>query len=181
MIETERFTVHAVGEHDTAVRIHDPIEFDRGAVVTIWLGAKEKMVLVVVHESNREAIVLSNVDSFKLTNLSAPSIHTYRAFLVGLAFLITSAITTPVNNAVLTPAAPHENPLLFFTTFCSFRRFPAHTRVTGYVTFSQADDIKSRRVSVNGFSTHLYRGCVSLGKTNRVPYWILPFNAEFPI
>jgi len=77
---------------------------------------------------------------------------------------MTSAITTPVNNAVLTPAAPQENPLLFLTMFCSFRRLPAQTSVTGYVTFSQAEDMRSRKVSVNGFSTQL-------GSENEMCQW----------
>ena len=50
-----------------------------------------------------------------LTNLSAPSIHTYFAFFIGRARLINSAIATPVNKAVETPAAPHENPFVFLT------------------------------------------------------------------
>jgi len=66
-----------------------------------------------------------------LTNLSAPSMHTYFALLNGFALSITSLITTPVNNAVDTPAGPHEKPFDLRTTFCSFLLLPAHTSVMG--------------------------------------------------
>lgn len=88
------------------------------------------------------------------TNLSAPSMHTYLAFLKGLALSTISFITTPVNNAVETPAGPHEKPLDFRTTFCSFRLLPAHTNVIGYVTFSYSDN-SSFNVIFNGFATNL--------------------------
>ena len=71
-----------------------------------------------------------------LTSLSAPSMHTYLAFRKGFARSMISFMTTPVKSAVDTPAGPQENPLLFLTTFCSFRLFPAQTNVIGYVTFS---------------------------------------------
>jgi len=72
----------------------------------------------------------------------------------GFARSSMSFITTPVNNAVDTPAAPHEKPLLFRTTFCSFRLLPAQTRVMGYVTFSYSSS-SCRNVIVSGFSTKL--------------------------
>ena len=53
--------------------------------------------------------------SLDLTNSSAPSMHTNRARFLGLALLTTSAINTPVNRAVESPAAPQENPLLLRT------------------------------------------------------------------
>lgn len=62
--------------------------------------------------------------------------QTKRALRLGFALLITSAIATPVNNAVDTPPEPHEKPFDFRTTFCSFRLLPAHTSVIGYVRFS---------------------------------------------
>lgn len=81
--------------------------------------------------------------------------QTYLAFLNGRARSMTSFITTPVNNAVETPAAPHEKPFDFLTTFCSFLRFPAHTRVIGYVTFSYSDN-NSLSVIFNGLATNLF-------------------------
>lgn len=71
--------------------------------------------------------------NMKHTSLSAPSIQTNFAFLKGFARLIISAIIGPVQRAVETPAAPHENPLDFRTWFCSLRLFPAHTMVIGAV------------------------------------------------
>lgn len=59
--------------------------------------------------------------------------QTYFAFRIGLARRMTSAIIGPVNKAVETPAGPQEKPLDFRTWFCSLRRFPAHTKVTGAV------------------------------------------------
>lgn len=90
----------------------------------------------------------------RLTSLSAPSMHTYFAFFSGFARSMMSFKTTPVNSAVERPAAPQEKPLLFLTTFCSFRLFPAHTKVIGYVTFSYSLS-SVRRVILNGLATSL--------------------------
>lgn len=90
----------------------------------------------------------------KHTNLSAPSMHTYLAFLLGRALRIRSAIATPVNNAVETPALPQENPLLFLTWFCSFRRLPAQTNVMGQV-FCSYSAMSCRNVRLKGLSTSL--------------------------
>jgi hypothetical protein len=94
-----------------------------------------------------------------LTSLSAPSMQTYLARLKGLARSMMSFITTPVNSAVETPDGPHEKPLLFRTTFCSFRLLPAQTRVMGYVTFSYSSN-NCRSVTLNGFATSLWV-CIS--------------------
>lgn len=62
--------------------------------------------------------------------------HTYFARRMGFAVRRMSAIIGPVNKAVESPAAPHEKPLDLRTVFCSLRRFPAQTRVTGAVICS---------------------------------------------
>ncbi len=80
--------------------------------------------------------------------------HTYLAFRRGLALFISSDIATPVNRAVDTPAAPHEKPLLFLTTFCSFLLLPAQTRVIGHVICSYSA-MSWRRVNLKGVSTSL--------------------------
>lgn len=59
--------------------------------------------------------------------------QTYLAFRSGFALRRISAIMGPVQSAVESPAGPHENPLDFLTVFCSFRLFPAHTKVMGVV------------------------------------------------
>lgn len=89
-----------------------------------------------------------------------------------------SFITTPVNSAVETPAGPHEKPLLFLTTFCSFRLLPAQTKVTGYVTFSYSSS-NCRRVILRGFATRLYEiqiHDVILHLDDNIP-----FDRELPI
>lgn len=78
-------------------------------------------------------LLLNNLSVRKLTNLSAPSMQTYLAFRSGFALRRISAIIGPVHSAVESPAGPHEKPLDFRTVFCSFRLFPAHTRVMGVV------------------------------------------------
>lgn len=59
--------------------------------------------------------------------------QTYLALRSGLALRRISAIKGPVKSAVDNAAEPHEKPLDFRTVFCSFRRFPAQTRVIGAV------------------------------------------------
>lgn len=112
------------------------------------------------------------------TSLSAPSIHTNLAFLLGRALRIRSAMATPVNKAVETPAAPHEKPLLFLTWFCSFLRLPAQTSVMGQVICSYSA-ISWRRVMVIGFSTSLpsVRQNPSIGRKTI----IIPLDTELPV
>lgn len=64
--------------------------------------------------------------------------QTYFALLEGFARLRTSDISGPVNRAVETPAAPHENPFDLRTWFCSLRLLPAQTSVTGAVIWSNS-------------------------------------------
>ena len=113
----------------------------------------------------------------RLTSLSAPSMHTYFAFRSGFARSMMSFMTTPVNNAVETPAGPQENPLLFLTTFCSFLLLPAQTRVTGYVTFSYSSS-SCRKVIFRGLATRLmdvqYQDIIFKERN-------IPFNRELPI
>ena len=78
----------------------------------------------------------------------------YLARRRGFAFFKTLARSVPVNNAVDSPAEPHEKPFVFRTVFCSFRRLPAHTSVIGSVICSKSC-MRSFRVMVNGFSTSL--------------------------
>lgn len=59
-----------------------------------------------------------------------------------------------MNNPVESPAAPQLKPNPFLTTFCSFRRFPAQTRVTGRVTTSNLD-LRSARERERVFLTRL--------------------------
>ncbi len=101
------------------------------------------------------------------TNLSAPSMHTNLAFLFGRALRIKSAMATPVKSEVETPAAPHENPLLFRTWFCSFLRLPAQTKVMGQVICSYSAE-SWRRLKVIGLSTSLPNFSQELGFDRRI-------------
>ena len=141
MVRREHFTVHPMGQQNSLVWVHDPVHFHRSSVISVWLYQSVTTELLGI--------------SIKLTSLSAPSMHTYRAFLFGMAFRITSDIGTPVHTAVETPAAPHEKPLVLRTTFCSFRLFPAQTKVTGYVTCSYSSR-RCRSDILNGLLTRLH-------------------------
>jgi hypothetical protein len=140
VIRPEHLAVHLVRQHDATVRVHDPVQLHRCAIISIGLH----IVLDVV----------GGVVMLLLTSLSAPSMHTYFAFRNGFARSMISFMTTPVKSAVDTPAGPHEKPLLFLTTFCSFRLLPAQTKVMGYVTFSYSSS-SCRKVIFSGFATRL--------------------------
>ena len=90
----------------------------------------------------------------ELASLSAPSMHKYLALRRGFARFRISAIIGPVKRAVERPAGPHEKPFDFRTVFCSFRRFPAQTRVIGDVNWSKCSRIW-RKFRVIGLSTSL--------------------------
>lgn len=59
-----------------------------------------------------------------------------------------------MNSDVETPPAPQENPWDFRIWFCSLRRFPAQTSVTGIVTCSKSESI-CLKVRVMGVLTSL--------------------------
>ena len=86
-------------------------------------------------------------------------------------------MTTPVNNAVETPAGPHEKPFDFRTTFCSFLLLPAQTNVIGYVTFSYSDN-SSFKVIFSGFATSLSQLLVGVADRGQS---YLPFDRKLPI
>lgn len=108
---------------------------------------------------------------------------------MGFALRRTLAMRVPVNRAVDNPAGPQEKPLDFRTVFCSFRRLPAHTSVTGSVICSNSST-SWRSDIVNGFSTSLFRCRDHVSedenRNNQAKkYWEygsvnLPFDAEFP-
>jgi hypothetical protein len=83
--------------------------------------------------------------------------QTYRALRRGFALRITSAISGPVNSAVESPAAPHEKPFDFRTTFCSLRLLPAQTSVMGAVTWANSSKI-CLKLNTMGLSTNLALG-----------------------
>jgi len=144
VIRPESLSIHLMRKHDPPVRVHGPIQFNGCSIVAVRLHklASYPIIILAVQRAR------------ELTSLSAPSMHRYLAFRSGFAAFNTSAIIGPVNNAVERPAGPHEKPFDFRTMFCSFRRFPAQTRVMGAVTWSNCFRIP-RKWRVRGFSTSL--------------------------
>lgn len=125
MIWREWLAIHLVSQHNTLIPVHGPVQFNRSPVESVWLYIG--LVLLAF-------ILLYVAMAFVfLTNLSAPSMHTYLARRRGFALRRISAIIGPVNRAVDKPAGPHENPFDFRTVFCSFRLLPAQTSVIGAV------------------------------------------------
>lgn len=69
-----------------------------------------------------------------------------------------------MKSAVEMPAAPQLNPSDFWTTFCSFRLFPAQTKVMGIVMTS-----KVRRRSSTENDTGLLHNLAILVKLDKRP------------
>lgn len=147
MVRAEDFAVHLVSQHHALVGVHHPVQLDGCAVVTV--GLEQEVLAQGLFGQN-------DLGPDGHTSLSAPSMHTNLAFLLGRALRTKSAMATPVNSEVETPAAPHEKPLLFRTWFCSFLRLPAHTKVIGQVICSYSA-MSWRRLRAMGLSTSLPR------------------------
>lgn len=113
------------------------------------------------------------------TSLSAPSMQRYLAPRNGFALRRTLANKVPVKRAVESPAGPHEKPFDFRTVFCSFRRFPAHTKVMGRVICSNCSTICCN-VILNGFSTRLRPVNAVFSQPGEGESQCLPLDANLP-
>lgn len=101
---------------------------------------------------------------------SAPSKHTFNAPLLGFSIphlLRTAWSGTPRHTEVDTPAAPQLNPFVCFVMFCSLRRFPAHTSVTGSSRDGNSD---------TSWSIVKTRGCFTRPVTSTVHSLHVPFG-----